>query len=86
MRFPSRRIGRFHGVSSEISFGLCVNTNQSITMNTINITPSWSSLILPMLEVLKNPKADPKAKKEITSEILRLARIADQYNEQTKQS
>lgn len=55
-------------------------------MNTINITPSWSSLILPMLEVLKNPKADPKAKKEITSEILRLAKIADQYNEQAKQS
>lgn len=55
-------------------------------MNTINVTPTWSSLILPMLEVLQNPKADPKAKKEIKSEILKLAKLVDQYNKQAKQS
>jgi len=34
-----------------------------------------------MVEVLKNPKADPQAKKEITDEFVRLAKIVDAYNE-----
>ena len=47
------------------------------------------SAILPMVEVLKNPKADPKAKKEIQAELLRLAKIVDdqtkeQNNDQAK--
>jgi hypothetical protein len=45
-------------------------------MKTIDITPTWSALILPMVEVLKNPKADPQAKKEIQAELLRLPKIA----------
>ena len=35
-----------------------------------------------MVEVLKNPKADPQAKKDITKELSRLAKIADRYNEE----
>ena len=54
-------------------------------MKTIDITPKWSALILPMVEVLKNPKADPKAKKEIQAELLRLAKIVDDQNERAKQ-
>ena len=46
-------------------------------MKTIDITPTWSGLIRPMLEVLKNPKADPQAKKGIEEELIRLAKIAD---------
>lgn len=53
-------------------------------MKTIDITPKWSALILPMVEVLKNPKADPKAKKEIQAELLRLAKIVDDQNERAK--
>ena len=50
-------------------------------METIDITPTWSALILPMVEVLKNPKAPAEAKKEITDEFIRLAKIVDAYNE-----
>ena len=52
--------------------------------DTIDITPKWSALILPMVEVLKNPKANPQAKKEIQAELLRLAKIVDDQNEQAK--
>jgi len=55
-------------------------------MKTIDITPTWSALILPMVEVLKNPKADPQSKKEITDELVRLAKIVDQYNEEAKEN
>ena len=54
-------------------------------MRTIDITPKWSALILPMVEVLKNPKADPQAKKEVQAELLRLAKIVDDQNEKAKQ-
>tara|TARA_B100000519_G_C14217758_1_gene425898 strand:- start:450 stop:656 length:207 start_codon:yes stop_codon:yes gene_type:complete len=50
-------------------------------MKTIDITPTWSALTLPMVEVLKNPKASSGAKKMITDEFLRLAKIVDAYNE-----
>jgi hypothetical protein len=51
---------------------------------TIDITPKWSALILPMIEVLKNPKAEPQAKKFVQAEILRLAKIVDKQNTITK--
>ena len=54
-------------------------------MKTIDITPTWSALILPMVEVLKNPKADPQAKKDIQAELLRLAKIVDDHNERARQ-
>ena len=53
-------------------------------MKTIDITPTWSALILPMVEVLKNPKADPQAKKDVQAELLRLAKIVDNQNEEAK--
>lgn len=55
-------------------------------MKTIDITPTWSALILPMVEVLKNPKASSGAKKMITDEFLRLAKIVDAQNERAKQN
>mgnify|MGYP005673373193 CR=1 FL=1 len=55
-------------------------------MKTIDVTPTWSALILPMVEVLKNPQADPQAKKDITKELSRLAKIADDYNEERRQA
>lgn len=57
-----------------------------VFMKTIDITPSWSALILPMVEVLKNPKASSGAKKMITDELFRLAKIVDEYNEEAKQN
>ena len=53
---------------------------------TIDITPTWSALILPMVEVLKNPKADPQAKKDVQSELLRLAKIVDDQNRKIKEN
>ena len=55
-------------------------------MKSIDITPTWSALILPMVEVLKNPKADPQAKKEVQAELLRLAKIVDDQNERARQN
>ena len=53
---------------------------------TIDITPTWSALILPMIEVLKNPKANPQSKKDIQSKLLRLAKIVDDQNKKIKQN
>jgi hypothetical protein len=55
-------------------------------MKTIDITPTWASLIIPMIEVLKNPKAPKKSKTDITYELIRLAKIVDQYNEEAKRN
>ena len=55
-------------------------------MKTIDVTPTWPALILPMVEVLKNPKADPQAKKDVQAELLRLAKIVDKQNERAKQN
>jgi hypothetical protein len=52
--------------------------------NTINITPKWSSLIRPMIEVVKNPRADFENRKYMESEIIRLAKIVDDYNEKIR--
>ena len=48
---------------------------------TIDITPTWSTLVPIMIEVLKNPKANKVAKAEVTQELLRLAKIADRQYE-----
>ena len=55
-------------------------------MKTIDITPTWSALILPMVEVLKNPKANPQAKKDVQLELLRLAKIVDDQNRKIKEN
>lgn len=55
-------------------------------IKTIDVTPKWSAIILPMVEVLKNPRANPQAKKEIEAELLRLAKIVDDQNERAKQN
>jgi hypothetical protein len=53
-------------------------------MKTIDITPTWSALIRPMMEVLKNSKANPESRKGIEEEFIRMAKIIDEYNEEAK--
>ena len=48
---------------------------------TIDITPTWSTLVPIMIEVLKNPKASKAVKAEATEELLHLAKIADRQYE-----
>ena len=55
-------------------------------MKTIDITPTWSALIRPMMEVLKNAKAHPESRKGIEEEFIRMAKIIDEYNEEAKQN
>jgi len=55
-----------------------------MNQRTIDITPTWSAIIRPMIEVLKNPKADPFGKKEVEKELLRLAKIVDDQNEKAR--
>ncbi len=51
---------------------------------TIDITPTWSSLIPIMVEVLKSPKANNSAKQEVVVELKRLAKIVDDQNKYLK--
>jgi hypothetical protein len=54
-------------------------------MKTIDITPTWSALIRPMMEVLKNhKKADTESVKGMEQEFVRMAKIIDEYNEEAK--
>jgi hypothetical protein len=53
-------------------------------MKTIDITPTWASIIPPLVEVLKNPKAPAQAKREVTDELIRLAKIVDDQNSLAK--
>jgi len=57
-----------------------------IMTETIDITPTWASLILPMIEVLKNPKASRESKTMITDEFIRLAKIVDDQNRKIKEN
>ena len=51
---------------------------------TIDITPTWASIIPPLVEVLKNPKASAQSKKEVTAELIRLAKIVDDQNKKAR--
>ena len=53
-------------------------------MKTIDITPTWEGILPVMLEVLNNPKANLQSKKEVRSELMRLARIADSLSQKFK--
>ena len=48
------------------------------------MTPTWSALILPMIEVLKNPKAGYEDKQNVMFELKRLAKIVDDQNAKIK--
>tara|TARA_R100000781_G_scaffold80483_2_gene49676 strand:- start:3297 stop:3617 length:321 start_codon:yes stop_codon:yes gene_type:complete len=43
----------------------------------IDVTPTWSGLIYPMLAVLGDPKVDETTRARLTFELERCARIAD---------
>lgn len=52
-------------------------------MKTIDLTPSWSALIHPMVLVLRNPDASQEAIELITEELMRLAKFADDSKKQS---
>ena len=47
---------------------------------TMDLTPDWAPLIPLMCAVLANPDADYEAKRDVESELLRLARAVDESN------
>ncbi len=49
-------------------------------MKTIDVTPKWTAVVRILTEVLKNPNANHADKSNATSELLRLAKYADQQN------
>jgi hypothetical protein len=55
-------------------------------METIDITPKWEHLIHVMIEVLQNPKASVDSKREIRAELVKMAKVMDQLNEEAKQN
>ena len=50
---------------------------------TIDLTPSWVSLVLPMLAVVENAK-DAKNRHYIKQEFVKMAKLADKYVQLTK--
>ena len=57
-----------------------------IMSKTIDITPKWEHLIHVMIEVLQNPKASVDSKREIRAELVKMAKVMDQLNEEAKQN
>ena len=53
-------------------------------LRTIDVTPTWTALVRPMMEVLKNPKANSDSVKGIEEEFIRMAKIIDEANEKAK--
>ena len=51
--------------------------------STIDLTPSWESLVLPMLSVIANAK-DAKNRHYIQQEFVKMAKLADKYVQTTK--
>ncbi len=47
--------------------------------NTIDCTPTWSSLLPSMLAVIENPKSNLNSRVVIKEELERMAKIADAY-------
>ena len=54
-------------------------------METIDITPSWEACVKIYIAVLENENASFTGKREAREELLRLARIVDNQNNQAKQ-
>ncbi len=54
-------------------------------METIDITPSWEACVKIYIAVLENENASFTGKREAREELLRLARIVDDQNNQAKQ-
>ena len=51
-------------------------------METIDLTPKWSAIMPYLIEVLKNPNAADEAKSVISEELIRLAKFADEIQEE----
>ena len=54
-------------------------------METIDITPSWEACVKIYIAVLENENASFTGKREAREELLRLAKIVDNQNNQAKQ-
>tara|TARA_A100001011_G_C13692948_1_gene588330 strand:- start:239 stop:415 length:177 start_codon:yes stop_codon:yes gene_type:complete len=49
-------------------------------MKTIDCTPTWTTVVRILTEILKSPKAGLADKSNATNELLRLAEIVDKQN------
>lgn len=52
---------------------------------TVDITPSWKSLVRPLLDAYASTK-NPEAKKDIIAEFERMAEAVDNMNKKNRQS
>lgn len=55
-------------------------------MQTIDITPTWQTIVAMSCEVIANPNADREAKETLKSELMRLAKIVDDQNAEAKKN
>jgi hypothetical protein len=52
---------------------------------TVEMCPSWVTICEILFLVLENPKADRESKEEAKSQIMRLAKFADQENRKARE-
>jgi hypothetical protein len=52
--------------------------------DTIDLTPSWEFAVRIYITVLENPEASAEARRSATDELLRLARMVDEFHTQQK--
>lgn len=55
-------------------------------MKTIDITPTWQTIVTMCCEVMTNPNAGREAQESCKEELLRLAKIVDDQNEEAKKN
>ena len=55
-------------------------------MKTIDMTPTWQTIVTMCCEVMTNPNAGREAQESCKEELLRLAKIVDDQNEEAKKN
>ena len=61
-----------------------MNTDETQTVKTIDLTPTWESAVLIYCDVLENPDAGYEAKQSAREDILNLARAMDKIRSKRK--
>lgn len=72
------------GKKGRLSGLFAFTANKELAMETIDITPTWQTIVAMSCEVIANPNADAEAKETLKSELMRLAKIVDDQNAEAK--
>jgi hypothetical protein len=74
------------GKKGRVSGLFAFTANKEPEMKTIDITPTWQTIVSIGCEVIANPNADQEAKESFRDELMRLAKIVDDQNAEAKKN